>query len=410
MNKTYLLAACIVAVHTVFASPNITIDSVVQRWPWNNKVDITYTVSDAQVRSSGVYYGLRFALTANGQTYNFEGSSIGASAESGDGSMQHVATWTAPQGIVASDCSLTATLYPTNVPSGNDYMIVDLANGNVWFEGLLNTQDASSSHYNVSEYKTSKMVLRKIPRWSDRDELPNAASLPVSGYPTGHSWTTDKNNTTNSPKYWTTDRDYYICMFPVTVGQYAKICGWSDSTATPKNSVKWNDIRVKNTAPASPVPRVTASGTGTVLQRLNYKTGLDFDLPTEIMFEIAERAGATTHYYWGDSADSTKVACNESTSGTIATVGTYAANDWGLFDMAGNVWEWCRDDNTLGDLGDATDPFIPASGGGAKRKYRGGGSYSDASTSNGFRASWRNEVGPDIGVAAIGFRFAIVMD
>ena len=40
MNKTYLLAACIVAVHTVFASPNITVDSVVQRWPFHGGVVI----------------------------------------------------------------------------------------------------------------------------------------------------------------------------------------------------------------------------------------------------------------------------------------------------------------------------------------------------------------------------------
>ena len=406
MNKTYLLAACIVAVHTVFASPNITVDSVVQRWPWNNKVDITYTVSDAQVRSSGVYYGLRFALTANGRTYNFEGSSIGASAESGDGSMQHVATWTAPQGIVASDCSLTATLYPTNVPSGNDYMIVDLANGNVWFEGMLNTQDASSSRYNVSEYKTSKMVLRKIPRWSYRDELPNAASLPVSGYPTGHSWTTTTSST-NSPRYWTTDRDYYICMFSVTIGQYAKIFAWSGAETTPKSSIHWNDLRVRNTSPASPIP--SSSGTGTVLQRLNYKTGLYFDLPTEIMFEIAERAGATTHYYWGDESDEAKVVCKGNSGGVVAEVGSRDPNAWGLYDMAGNVWEWCRDDDSLGDLGDATDPFVPASNGGANRKYRGGGYYND-SFNNGFRASWRNGNSPTTVSGAIGFRFAIVMD
>ena len=406
MNKTYTLAACLVAVHTAFALPNVTVNSVVQRWPWNNKVDITYTVSDAQVSSAGVYYGLRFALTANGRTYSFEGSSIGASAESGDGSMQHVATWTAPQGIVASDCSLTVTLFPTNVPSGNDYMIVDLANGNVWFEGLLNTQDASSSHYNVSEYKTSKMVLRKIPRWSDRDALPNAASLPVSGYPTGHSWTITTSST-NSPRYWTTDRDYYICMFPVTVGQYAKIYGKNDSTTTPTNKVSWNQIRVAGTAPSASVPSLA---NGTVLQRLNYKTGRYFDLPTEIMFEIAERAGATTEYYWGDVADSSKVVCSENSSTTVA-VGSKDPNDWGLYDMAGNVWEWCRDDDTFGDLGDATDPFIPASNGGANRKYRGGGSYSDKASSNAFKASWRNGNAPNMSwSAAVGFRFAIVMD
>ena len=118
---------------------NVTISSVAQRWPWNNKVDITYTVQGGQSRADGAYCGLRFALTAGGRTYDFEGYTVGASAEDGT----HTVTWTAPQGIVAADCSLTATLFSTNFPSGNDYMIVDLDSGDVVYEGMLATQTAS---------------------------------------------------------------------------------------------------------------------------------------------------------------------------------------------------------------------------------------------------------------------------
>ena len=164
----------------------ISIDNVIQRWPWNNKVDITYTVTDAQVSANGVFYGLRFEVVANGEKYEFSGSSIGASAESGAGSKQHVATWTAPAGISCSDCSITATLFATNVPSGRDYMIVDLDSGDVYYEGLMETQVRSNERYNKDAYKNGGlMVLRRIPRWSDRASLPNASELTGSGYPTG---------------------------------------------------------------------------------------------------------------------------------------------------------------------------------------------------------------------------------
>ena len=90
---------------------------------------------------------------------------------------------------------MTATLLAAENPSGDDYMIVDLQTGEVTYEGLLGTgadgQTRSNARYNTDEYKTTKMVLRKVPRWADRASLPNGASLPENGYPTGYKGTTD---------------------------------------------------------------------------------------------------------------------------------------------------------------------------------------------------------------------------
>ena len=118
------------------AASSITIDSVQQRWPWNNKVDITYTVTDGQNRAGGIYAGINFAITIPGySTQVVSGNSLAASAETGGpGSRQYTVTWTAPGGVKATSCSVTATLFPTNVPSGNDYMIIDLASGAIIYE------------------------------------------------------------------------------------------------------------------------------------------------------------------------------------------------------------------------------------------------------------------------------------
>ena len=395
------------------AAPAVTIDSVAQRWPWNNKVDITYTVAGGQTRSAGVYCALRFAVTAKGQTYDFEGYTVGASAENG----QHTVTWFAPQGIVSTDCSMTATLFTTNVPSGNDYMIIDLASGGVTYEGLFATQDESNSRYNVADYKTDKMVLRKIPRTADSADLPNGPF--ASGYPTGDSANYPSGNNANTAKTWMTDQDYYIGVFPVTQYQYQKLYGSnpSEKTATitgnmtghrPVEKVSWDDLRLSSTTSTSSIPAV-ASNSGTFFQRLNFKTGLYFDLPTEVMFEMAERAGATTTYYWGNTMITNYVVCSENSANSTVAVGSRLPNSWGLYDMAGNVWEWCLDGKVDGNMVDRSTAFTPIWTSTSSRRSRGGGSSGNAMSHASFHASNRGGSVSSIRVFYLGFRVSLIV-
>ena len=400
---------------TANAAPAVTIDGVAQRWPWNNKVDITYTVAGGQTRSAGVYCALRFAMTAKGQTYSFEGYTVGASAENG----QHTVTWTAPEGIVSDACSMTATLFTTNVPSGNDYMIVDLTSGAVTYEGLFASQAESNSRYNVTDYKTDKMVLRKIPRTADSAELPNGPF--ASGYPTGDSVHYPSGSDANTSTTWTTDRDYYIGVFPVTQYQYRKIYGSNPSKKTnaisgntadyrPVECVSWDDLRLSTTAATSSVPMV-AYNSGTFLQRLNYITGnkYGFDLPTEVMFEISERAGATTTYSWGDTMMTDYVVCSDNSGSSTVAVGSRLPNTWGLYDTAGNVWEWCLDDKVSGNLTARTDAFTPVWTLGDYRRARGGGYWYHASSNEGFCASYRGSDASSTRFNSLGFRVSLIV-
>ena len=395
---------------------SITIDSVVQRWPWNNKVDITYTVTDGQNRAAGVYCGIEFNVSVPGHgDILVHGYSLGASAEGDANGTQHTVTWTAPSGLKSTDCTISATLFSTNVPSGNDYMIVNLSSGEVYYEGLMPTQEASNSRYNVAEYKEGKMVLRKVPKWADRNELPNAAALSaLNGYPTG-----DNVNyaSSNKRKDWPTAKDYYIGVFMVTQKQYRNMTGSNPSEMTaaktgdvvdhrPVDKVAYqNNIR-GSILPTESITPVT-SNTGTFFLRLNFKTGLYFDIPTEAMFEIAERAGATTVYFWGDTNANLQdyCICSENCGGTsqaakdlTCAVGSKLPNSWGLYDTAGNVWEWCRDHATLSNLGNATgDAFTPAEGVSNSYRIRGFGTAGESMSAGSFRASHRSNTGNGAG-------------
>lgn len=107
--------------------------------------------------------------------------------------------------------------------------------------------------------------------------------------------------------------------------------------------------------PAKPVDSVSFEDARRFIGRINQRVaGLDLDLPTEAMWEYACRAGTTTPFSCGNNitsdqanfhgnypyADNPKGQCRRKT----VAVGSLPANDWGLFEMHGNLWEWCRYD------------------------------------------------------------------
>ena len=347
---------------------SVTIDSVTQRWPWNNKVDITYTVTGGQDVSAGVYCRLVFNATVNGETYVIDGvTNVGASASSGT----HTVTWNPPSGIKASNCSMTATLLSADNPSGDDYMIVNLQTGKISYEGLLASQDASNARYNTALYKTTNMVLRKIARTAD-SAFPN-------GYRTG-SAASDLQGT-NTRTNWITKLDYYIGVFPVTQWQFNEIFGSNPSSSVvdsegnnhwyrPVNRVRWYEGRrpyVTTNAVDIGVGDKTFFGELNGLTR-NASGVTGFDYPTKLMGEIATRGGADTEYPWGDTSAGADDYVVRAVS-VPAEVGTKLPNGLGLYDMIGNVSEWALDENSRADKADAPDIWTPAYAGESIKRH-----------------------------------------
>ena len=98
-------------------------------------------------------------------------------------------------------------------------------------------------------------------------------------------------------------------------------------------------------------------------------------MPTEAEWEYASRAGSTNRFSYGDDPGYTQLAnyawYNANSGSTTHAVGGKLPNRWGLFDMSGNVWEWCSDGYGNYPGGSVTDPQGPSSG--SYRVLRGGG-------------------------------------
>ena len=137
--------------------------------------------------------------------------------------------------------------------------------------------------------------------------------------------------------------------------------------------------------PKNPVETVGWGDCQQFLDKLNAKLGPGggkFQLPTEAQWEYACRAGTTTPFHFGNSLNGREANCNGNYPyGTgekgpdlrrTTTVGSYVPNGFGLYDMHGNLWEWCQDwwDDGYYAGSPTDDPTGPATG--SYRVHRGG--------------------------------------
>ena len=172
---------------------------------------------------------------------------------------------------------------------------------------------------------------------------------------------------------------FWMGATEVTQAQYQTLMGTNPSfffgAALPVETVSWFDAQAYCAALTA---QQAALG--------NVPAGYQYRLPTEAEWEYACRAGTTTEFNVGSalfcnqgrfsySYHSTPPAICNNPSGT-APVGSYPANPWGLFDMHGNVSEWCLDSFAPYPAGAVTDPFVT---GGPGRVIRGGSWFFDSS-------------------------------
>ena len=155
----------------------------------------------------------------------------------------------------------------------------------------------------------------------------------------------------------------------------------------------------------NPVEQVSWNGCQEFISRLNSLTGRTFRLPTEAEWEYAARGGnQSLHYKYSGSDNIGNVAwCNGNSGSSTHAVGTKSPNELGIYDMSGNVWEWCSDWYGGYSAGAQTNPQGPSSG--SYRVLR-GGSWNGSARS--CRVSYRGSTDPGNSNSLYGLRLVLV--
>jgi formylglycine-generating enzyme required for sulfatase activity len=199
----------------------------------------------------------------------------------------------------------------------------------------------------------------------------------------------------------TLSRGFWMQETEVTQEQWESVMGNNPSNfkggRLPVESVSWNDCQ-------------------DYMRKLNALVSSDyeFSLPTEAQWEYACRAGSTTAYGFGESREQLKdyawfgaygveEGLTASSGNTTNRVGQKKANGWGLYDMHGNVWEWCSDwygDYPVGSVTDPTGANV-----GSYRVYRGGCWSNNARRC---RSADRGGDGPTVRSYGLGVRCSLV--
>lgn len=353
-----------------------------QRYPWNGKVDIDFTIDSA-------VEGSNFAVRVSAEdtvgktnitlkTVKYEDKVALSSLEKLPAG-RHRVTWDADQDVpdaLIPSLAFSVSAWTVNeaIPENGLYMVIDLSAGT--------TEEGTGTRFPISyltavpkggwtdEYKTTKLVLRRVPAGKD----------PLGRYEL--------------------TQDFYMGVFEVTRKQWELVCGNQDGVYTAGKidgqlqkgldtpcPVSYRSIRGSDEWPQS-----SSVGTSSFMGRLRVMTGYaNFDLPTLAQWEYACRAGTLTDYNnglnkrdvdlyykgYGYYALCKTVWFNNNSDSSCHAVGEKIPNAWGLYDMHGNLSEWCLDwsgdDDSLSLSG--VDPKGPRSG-----KYRilCGGSYRDA--------------------------------
>ncbi len=365
MKKMLFAMCCLAMTSWLAAELAVRNIKVQQRWPWNGLVDIDYEVvcsdanADVYVYFSGIDKDLnkRLKMTSiTGEGANNQPVKAG----------RHRVTWD----MSADEPYLHTTAFALHIELAQGsgiYMVINLTNpdGSIP-EKYSVTYTQEPPNLNNDACRTRELWLHFIP--------PNSSAV------TGVN----------------VDYGYYMGIFEVTQKQYQLVMGnnpsyYKNGDGFPVDQVTYNNIR--GSSEGSHYPNDNRVDADSFMGRIRAKTGLNADLPTQMQWEYACRAGTTTNETNAVGKTQNEVAWywdNREGASSQHKVGLKAPNAWGCYDMLGNMIEFCR------------DWYNNSNSGRALRGGRWGGSASESTVLYGY--SWS----PSSTNTYHGFRLAVL--
>jgi formylglycine-generating enzyme required for sulfatase activity len=255
---------------------------------------------------------------------------------------------------------------------------------------------------------TAHLSLRKFYRALQQTAPTNMVFIPPNTFMMGSLTNELHRNMNEGPQTAVTlSRGFWIGKYEVTQGEYVSIMNTNPSffpgeLSRPVSSMSWPDA---TNYCAKLTERELAGG--------RIPPGSRYRLPTEAEWECAARAGTSTRFSYGDDPNYTSLTNHAwyflNAELTVHPVGQKLPNPWGLYDMEGNVWEWCQD--WLGPLpgGAVTDPQGPPSNPIGVKVVR-GGAYDFAETDCRSARRFSFGVHPALNDTDLGFRVVLVSE
>ncbi|MCM1984266.1 bifunctional serine/threonine-protein kinase/formylglycine-generating enzyme family protein [Lyngbya confervoides] len=248
----------------------------------------------------------------------------------------------------------------------------------------------SEKKFLVFGESVSKRVTRSAEFF--REDLGNGVTLdlvmiPGGTFVMGSPESEAGRTSAEGPQREVTVPAFAMGKYPVTQAQYEALMGNNPSNFKGANR---------------PVERVNWNEVVEFCQKLSSLAGKTYRLPSEAEWEYACRAGTTTPYFFGQTLS--KSQANFSSAATTE-VGSFPANDFGLYDMHGNVYEWCLDPWHEDYQGAPTDGSAWVTGGDSSRRILRGGSWTDFPRY--CRSADRVRLDPGDRHSVFGFRLAL---
>ena len=406
MKRFALTVSALLGSLGAFAAPTVTIIGTPVQDASTREITVSYSLSEPaivtlDVLTNGVSIGAGNVRSVWGD--------VNRKLAAGS----HALTWQPlddwPVNLAADGCQIAVT--PWSLEDPPPYMVVALGMAsNVSFYAAAEAVPCGVVSDLSRKYQ---MVFSRIPARNVRWQM--GQSSPVS--------TDDKE----IAHYVTLTNDYYMGVFPATFEQRNMMAMSSQSSSKgdrPDNTTSYEQLRGATSGHDWPRDG-HAVADDSIIGQFRAQSGLEaIDLPTEAEWEFACRAGASTLYYFGSSdsvfddygwrneSDTTKHGgTTYSGNNRMQVPGLLLPNAYGLYDMHGNVWEWCLDwySESYAVAGsDVTAPTGPSTG--TVRICRGGSfAHHSWQASAGFHATGATSA-PGSSYYTIGFRLCCPVD